>query len=172
MHRTRINSLRKSWWNYSGPGTYFITINAHNRAHFFGEATKDQIVLNEIGKAALKCWREIPHHFPFAIAQDIVVMPNHIHGILKVILPLHKHWLEDGGPHNKNLFGPQATNLASIIRGYKIGVTKLARSINQNFKWQRGFYDVIILNKTELQRIRQYIANNPKKWIEGSQNTS
>ncbi len=168
MHRTRINSLRKSWWDYSGPGTYFITINAHDRAHFFGEATKDQIVLNEIGKAALKCWREIPHHFPFAIAQDIVVMPNHIHGILKVILPLHKHWLdgEEEKRHNLNIFGPQSKNLGSIIRGYKVGVTKIAKTIDPDFAWQRGYFEVIIMNEAELHDAQWYIANNPKRWTE------
>ncbi|HSO88281.1 MAG TPA: hypothetical protein VLQ91_17135, partial [Draconibacterium sp.] len=38
-----------------------------------------------------------------------------------------------------NIFGPQSQNLASIIRGYKIGVTKFARNNNIPFAWQPRF---------------------------------
>jgi len=30
--------------------------------------------------------------------------------------------------------------------------------------WQRNYYEHIIRNENELNRIREYIANNPKKW--------
>ncbi|MFC1678566.1 hypothetical protein ACFLZ9_02385 [Patescibacteria group bacterium] len=32
------------------------------------------------------------------------------------------------------------------------------------FAWQRSFYDRIVRNEDELNRIRKYILNNPKKW--------
>jgi len=40
------------------------------------------MILNEIGKIARKYWDEIPRHFPFIRLDEMVVMPNHIHGIL------------------------------------------------------------------------------------------
>ncbi|MCK5838397.1 MAG: hypothetical protein KAG99_01055, partial [Bacteroidales bacterium] len=49
-------------------------------------------------------------------------------------------------PQPKNKFGPQSPNLASIIRGYKIGVTKNARKTDVDFEWQSRFYDHIIRN--------------------------
>jgi len=64
----------------------------------------------------------------------------------------------------KNKFGPQSKNLASIIRGFKIGVTKNARIINQNFAWQPRFHDHIIRNEKSYQNISKYIINNPLKW--------
>ncbi len=30
--------------------------------------------------------------------------------------------------------------------------------------WQRNYYEHIIRNENELNRIREYIINNPKKW--------
>ena len=63
-----------------------------------------------------------------------------------------------------NKFGPQSKNLASIIRGYKIGVTKFTRNNNLKFTWQSRFHDHIIRNEESFQRISNYIANNPLKW--------
>lgn len=64
----------------------------------------------------------------------------------------------------KNKFGPQSKNLPSIVRGYKIGVTKNARKIKPDFKWQSRYYDHIIQNKKSFERISRYIINNPKNW--------
>lgn len=66
----------------------------------------------------------------------------------------------------KNKFGPQSKNLASIIRGFKIGVTKNARLINPNFAWQARYHDHIIRNQESHQRISNYIVNNPRNWQE------
>lgn len=60
-----------------------------------------------------------------------------------------------------NKFGPQSKNLASIIRGFKIGVTKSARLINPDFSWQPRYYDRIIRDQAEHERIANYIRDNP-----------
>jgi len=64
----------------------------------------------------------------------------------------------------ENKFGPQSKNLSSIIRGFKIGVTKYAKNNRIYFAWQPRFHDRIIRNENELNRIRQYIKNNAMKW--------
>lgn len=66
--------------------------------------------------------------------------------------------------HSKNKFGPQSKNLASIIRGFKIGVTTNVRKINSDFAWQPRYHDHIIRNHTALQNIRNYIIHNPQQW--------
>lgn len=71
-----------------------------------------------------------------------------------------------GRPPAKNQFGPQSQNLASIIRGFKIGVTKNARLINPNFCWQPRFHDHIIRDDESFHNISQYIKNNPMNWKE------
>jgi len=67
-------------------------------------------------------------------------------------------------PSQKNKFGPQSKNLASIIRGYKIGVTINSRKIDENWGWQSRYYDRIIRDDNEYNRIKNYIINNPKNW--------
>ena len=72
----------------------------------------------------------------------------------------------NNGNGTKNKFGPQSKNLASIIRGFKIGVTKNARLINPNFKWQSRYHDHIIRDKKSFHTISNYIINNPINWKE------
>ena len=64
----------------------------------------------------------------------------------------------------KNQFGPQSKNLASIIRGFKIGVTTNARQINPDFAWQSRYHDHIIRDEKSYQKITEYIFNNPANW--------
>jgi len=64
----------------------------------------------------------------------------------------------------KNKFGPQSKNLASIIRGFKTGVTTNTYKINADFAWQTRYYDHIIRNDKSYQCICNYILLNPKKW--------
>jgi REP element-mobilizing transposase RayT len=68
----------------------------------------------------------------------------------------------------KNKFGPQSQNLASIIRGFKTGVTVNARKTNPSFGWQARFHDSIIRDNRAYTNIRNYIINNPTKWEEDS----
>ncbi len=56
--------------------------------------------------------------------------------------------------------------VSSIIGSYKSAVTKHANRLGFALKWQELFYDHIIRNDGEYQRITDYIINNPKKWDE------
>jgi putative transposase len=65
----------------------------------------------------------------------------------------------------KNKFGPQQDNLASIIRGFKSkACINIRMQVHSGFKWQPRFFDHIIRTEKELNRIRAYIVNNPRKW--------
>lgn len=182
MGKYRIPSARHPTWDYSSNGKYFVTICTHNRRHHFGKIINKKMHLSEIGKWADACWDEIPSHFPFVILHNHIIMPDHMHGIIE-IAKSNDTGIASADPQNpgcvqtqnfaslpippipqKNKFGPQSKNLASIIRGYKIGVTKNARKINPSFKWQARFYDVIVRNDHAFQNIQNYILNNPKKW--------
>ena len=61
-------------------------------------------------------------------------------------------------------FGPQSGNLPSVIRGIKSAVTKYAIEHDIPFAWQSRYHDHIIRNQMEMNRIADYIQNNPMKW--------
>ena len=76
--------------------------------------------------------------------------------------PPHKN------PDSENTFGPQSKNVASIVRGFKIGVTKYARNHGIDFAWQTRYYDHIVRNEQAYNRILFYIQNNINQWNKDS----
>jgi putative transposase len=171
----RIASARWAAWDYSANAAYFVTICINNRAHDFGTIINGTMRLSALGQSALDCWNEIPNHFPFVELGEFVVMPNHVHGVVVINKPepADAHLVETQNfaslqkqpPQQlKNRFGPQSQNLASIIRGYKIGVTKFARQNNIPFAWQARYHDHVIRNAEEHERINRYIRANPQNW--------
>ena len=224
MPRHSRKSIRLKGYDYTHNGAYFITICTQNRIHRFGKIDNGEIVLNDAGKIALKCWQEIPEHFTNVKLDRFVIMPNHIHGIIH-IEPQNpvgaKHFSPNNGTPNpepstnfndstnaesstvgKRCFTPTNDNhninpenpvgakhfspnnrlpkikinrphgtsktVGSIVRGFKIGVTKWFHNGSQFNKkakiWQRNYWEHIIRNDSELYRIREYIVNNPKMW--------
>jgi len=76
------------------------------------------------------------------------------------------------GNRTKNISPPQrprgtSKTVGSIVRGFKIGVTKWMRNNTKVYDvWQRNYHDRIIRNTTAYLRITEYIKNNPANWDE------
>ncbi len=64
-------------------------------------------------------------------------------------------------------FVSPSKTIGSMVRGFKIGVTKWMRqNTDIHDVWQRNYYDVIIRDELAYYRIAQYIRNNPAKWLD------
>jgi len=165
----RIPSNRWASWDYSSNAAYFVTICTIQESHDFGEISFNEMKFTPLGQAAVDCWLQIPDHFPDVYVDGFVVMPNHVHGIVIInkssVETQNFASLQKTAPQTSmNKFGPQSRNLASIIRGYKIGVTKFARQNGIPFVWQPRYYDHVIRNEDEYRRVWQYIHDNPQRW--------
>jgi len=188
--RHHRRSIRLPGWDYTSAGAYFVTIVTHERMPLFGEIVDGEMRLNDAGRVAEQCWLEIPLHFPHVELDAFVIMPNHVHGILWIVepppttemaatattavtaatvgaknfsplpsSPISSH--ADAAPH------PHGTSktIGSVIRGFKIGVTKWFRQNATIYTvWQRNYYEHIIRTDDALGRIRAYILNNPARW--------
>ena len=136
QNKYRIPSTRLQNWDYGKNGIYFVTICIKGKNHYFGEVEETEMQLTETGKVADNCWKEIPQHFPFVELDEYIVMPNHVHGIIAINKTIdHMNTVETqhlASP--KNRFGPQSQNIASIVRGFKIGVTKYVRQVHSDFE--------------------------------------
>ncbi len=174
-NKYRIESARLACWDYGKSGYYFVTICTKNRTNILGRVHNDDVELSKIGAIIDRCWHDIPRHFPFVELDEYILMPNHIHGIIVIDKPDENSDVSDRSDkfvetqnlaslQPKNRFGPQSQNLASIIRGFKAGVTKLSRPIYPSFAWQPRFHDHIVRNNADLERIRKYIRLNPSNW--------
>lgn len=84
QNKYRIPSARWQNWDYSDEGSYFVTICAKHKIHYFGEIIEKQMYLSKIGEMAEEYWLKIPKYFPFAKLDVFVIMPNHIHGIVVI----------------------------------------------------------------------------------------
>jgi putative transposase len=97
------------------------------------------------------------------LLDEFIIMPNHVHGIVMITesdlgatsrLPLQTK-------------GPKSRSIGSFIAGFKSSATK---RINKMLGtpgmpvWQRNFYEHIIRNEYDLNKIREYILDNPLRW--------
>jgi putative transposase len=170
-------------YDYSQPGAYFITLVTQGRIDMFGEVIQGQMRCSDRGRVADECWRAIPEHFPNAELGAFVVMPNHVHGI--IILheraaitspPVGAHHdapLQVASRHDASpRFHVQPGSLGSIIRQYKSSVTR--KIVQQQGGvpriWQRNYYEHIIRDEAEHNRIRLYIETNPINWLKDEEN--
>jgi REP element-mobilizing transposase RayT len=119
-------------------------------------------------------------------------MPNHLHGIIVIggDTPSERAGTPWRVPTRvrREAFGkPVPDSLATVLRLFKQAVTVQVRAharagagVPPEFVgarhgvplqvWQDGFYDHIIRNEKELNRIREYIRNNPLRWPYDSEN--
>ena len=175
MPRQARKQNRLNGYDYSQTGYYFVTICAYNRQELFGTICRGAIscARNEYGNIAKKYWEEIPEHYPYVALDEYVIMPNHIHGIIHINNDQNGHYKRTQNYKGtqdivslQNDFGRIIPgSLGSIIRGYKIGVTKWIRNnTNISLVWQKSFHDHIIRNNKSLNKIREYIMNNPATW--------
>jgi REP element-mobilizing transposase RayT len=90
-------------------------------------------------------------------------MPDHIHGIII----LHDTPTVHSQPTRTQTNGTQPGSLPAIMQRFKSQSTKLINKANntpgERF-WQEDYYERIVRNTTDLDRIRQYIAANPARW--------
>jgi putative transposase len=175
------HSVRLKDYDYSQPGAYFVTICAYARHCFFGEVRNIEVVLNEFGTIVESCWNEIPEHFPLVNTDYLVVMPNHLHGIViiyegnrngEVGFSKTRHAVS---LHNNDTFNsrteafgkPVPASLPTIIRSFKSITTRRIRETG-NFiasdVWPRNYYEHVIRNEEGLSRAIEYIDYNPAKW--------
>jgi REP element-mobilizing transposase RayT len=159
-------SLRLRYWNYASAANYFVTIKTKGNVRLFGQLHQGQMNLNTAGEIARKCLLEIPQHFPNAKAVVYAILPDHIH----VIISIDER--TDFYPASRLLHSYQQMtprSLASIVKGFKIGVTKWCRAANggnlgPNYVvWHRNYYEHIIRNPYSFYCIKNYIETNAER---------
>ena len=178
-------SIRLRDYDYSQSGGYFVTIVTHQRECLFGDVVGGEMRLNNFGKLVEDCWCAIPAHFPNVELGTYVVMPNHLHGIIVIndeiphadadaSAPRGTIYRAPTKPHrsNEEQFGkPTIGSIPTIIRTFKDAVTRcFGDYLNHANVWQRNYYEHVIRDPDDLNRIYQYIESNPFMWDEDNEN--
>ena len=118
--------------------------------------------LSQFGSIVEDCWNDLINHYPHVALDEFVVMPNHVHGVIRLN--------DDGRAGLKPAptdDGPRRHGLSKIVRAFK---TFSARRINElrgtagTPVWQRNYYERVVRNERELNAIREYTRANPLNW--------
>jgi REP element-mobilizing transposase RayT len=114
-----------------------------------------EMILNDVGKIVEKCVSDIPAHYPHVELDKFVIMPNHVHMIITIYPDNDAVAAQDFVPLQHNFQHVIPGSISSIIRGFKTGVTKWCRKYtNIRDIWQRNYYEHVIRNEKELNKIR------------------
>ena len=177
-HRRR--SLRLRGYDYSWAGAYFVTVCTHNRACLFGEIVNGEMQLNDVGRMVATHWRSLSKRFSSVQPDALVVMPNHMHGIIALIdvgaalVAAQGRARRITPPRRATTRVAPTASLGRVIGAYKsLTTVAYARGVKMwgwtpfaGKLWQRNYYEHIIRNETDLNRVRQYIMDNPARWAE------
>ena len=158
MDLPKRKQIRLQNYDYSSPGSYFVTICTHERRCILSEiAVGDGVLdvpyarLSPHGEIVAETLREMGKTYSWLSLDRYVIMPNHIHLLVQI---------GDNGPSRT----PAPTNelLPMLISTFK-------RFTNRKCGlqlWQRSYHERVIRNERDYQEIWEYIDTNPAKWAE------
>jgi REP element-mobilizing transposase RayT len=121
-----------------------------------------------------QAWADLSQHYPGVETDAVVVMPNHLHGVIVLLGGLgSSSVLPD--PRVKAAPG---LKLGDIVHRFKSLTThRFADGVKgrgwpafRGRLWQRNYFEHVIRDRGSLDRIREYIAANPAHWPSDSEN--
>ena len=152
-------TIRLKGYDYNEAGTYFLTICTENKRCILssvvvtGVLDGPKIKLLPYGEIAERYIRQIDDYYDFLFVEYYVIMPNHIHILLRV---------EDGGPSRTPVPTIQNSVVSRFISTFKRFCNK---ECGENI-WQKRSYDHIVRGQRDYDKIAKYICENPNKWSE------
>ena len=143
-------SIRLPGYDYSRAGWYFVTIMADGGKLLFGSFGGElQFRPTPLDEIVSHCWHELAAQYPSVHADCWVLMPNHVH-LLIGLLPV-----------------AQPKSLGQIVGTLKSTCTRRAQAWRgAGSLWQRSYHEHIVRTTSELEIYRDYVRNNPRRWVE------
>lgn len=142
-------SIRKKGHDYGSPGYYFVTINTYEMWSTLGRVHAGKVELTPAGQIVHDCWLKITTFYPNMELDAFVVMPNHLHGIIRIVRK------------------QEGRDLAQVLGSFKNVTSKAVnRMLGQKGSsiWHRNYYERILSNQTAIEEVRRYILQNPAAW--------
>ena len=124
---------------------------------------------NEFGRIVQSHWDGLANHYAGTQLEAFVVMPNHVHCIIMIhaanVEAIHELPLRDTAPRGvkqrRNMLIPK------MVGRFKMNTAKYINEIRGTPGvpvWQRNYWEHVIRDEDSLNRIREYIINNPLRW--------
>ena len=149
-------SPRLKSFDYSTTGAYFITICTQNRKNILSTIVGEGSPLPKLscyGEIADLWIQKIPEKYQEISVDCYVIMPNHIHLLLSL--------MKDDGR------GDPSPTVDAAMGWLKYQITReinnLRRTPGEKLL-QRSFFDHVIRNQEDYDKIYKYIYENPMRW--------
>jgi len=75
-------SIRLQGFDYASANAYFVTLCVQDRECLFGDIVDGDMRVNDAGRVVDKWWTKLPEKFAGVSLDEVVIMPNHFHGIV------------------------------------------------------------------------------------------
>lgn len=122
----------------------------------FGTVRKGIVGLSGPGQMARSVWEQMPTQYEGVELDTFVVMPNHLHGMIRLV---------GAGPRAR-----PPLSLPDVVQRFKsLATAKYREGVSElgwpdlGRLWQRSYFDRIIRSRKELNDVRSYIDNNPQR---------
>ncbi len=159
LKRSMSQKLRMDGRDYSRPGWYFVTLGADYHKHLFGTIQVCEMRANALGRLVERCWADIPGHYGHIELGAWQLMPNHFHGLVRIVRAdgkglgevmnvfkgaVTREWRRNGVPPEVSRYSEKERGPAKV--------------------WAPNYYDVICFDADELEVRERYIRANPRRW--------
>ena len=153
IEKPRRKKNRLENYDYSSCGAYFITVCTLERRNYFWKNVgaiidrPQDVELSLYGEIVNEAISNISSVYPTLSVEDYVIMPNHIHILLRICAD------ECGRP----VVAPTMSRVVKQLKGY------VSKQVGTTI-WQKSFHDHIIRNRKDYEEHLQYICENPIGW--------
>jgi REP element-mobilizing transposase RayT len=192
--RHHRRSIRLRAYDYSQAGAYFVTACAQGRQCLFGSVSNGSIVRTRLGECVAGVWEALPARYPGVDLDAWVLMPNHLHGIVVLYEPAGveegggtpplpgsvlagvpegggtpplRGPVSASGTEEGALRQPSRRTLGQVVAAFKYLTTKEINRLHATpgqRVWQRNYYEHVVRDDADLERLRTYIIENPLRW--------
>jgi len=157
----------------SPAGAHLITLVSRRGELLFGRIVDGHMVLGDAGKIVAEEWQRIPGLARGVRLDAFTVMPNHIHGILRLGAPVSGRAGRSQRRRPRARQAGQGAVLGAIVSQFKAASTRRVnalRGTDCGSLWQPGYRDLAIESEQELDAVRRLIRENPARWAEDVEN--
>ena len=145
----RRHDVRLKHFDYRSTGVYLVTVVTDRRSRCLAKVSAEGVALSPFGEIVQRHCALLPSWRPQVKVVDFVVMPDHVHLLLRFV---------DDVP----------AGLGAVIGCWKAGVTREvngARGTPRGVFWQQNYWERVVRTERELVGYRWYFRQNPERWL-------
>ncbi|HMB90227.1 MAG TPA: transposase [Rhodothermales bacterium] len=127
---------------------------------------------NAGGEMIAAWWHRLSNKFPTVETDAFVIMPNHLHGMIILHDPVGVDPRVHPTLTPKEVDAHMGASLPVVMQWFKTMTTNAyIKGVQQHGwtpfcrkLWQRSYYEHIVRDQRDFDRIREYIHQNPAQW--------